>query len=605
MVAMSLTAVLVGGCGSEDTPTDAATPDGGPPMICHEPGTSPAEWYTEVTEEVGLGSSAAVEPVATSVVAADLDLDGWIDFFAAVFPSQREPDPLMRTRFLFMNRADPQDSDPARRIFVDTIDESGLLATRDGEGGRGITTVTFGDLDNDGDPDAVGCSAEISTALVDGCAAFANDGAGHFTLVDGGELELDVFSVPTSVLLDYDRDGVLDFWPGTVGQWQYGPADTSAPRLFRGNGDGSFEEISIKVGLPEDPATPDNYRANFGLTSCDLDGDGDRDVLVGNYGVPIGPNAVWRNDDATFVDVAAELGVERADLGGFTFSITCGDLDEDGDRDLMTAEVAHPGQGTDTSAVLLGDVSADGSLEPFERTDPADLGIDRAPGEMEGDNIAFFEDIDLDGRKDVLILSSNYPQQFNGDSVWTHASLFRQTDDFTFDDMTPKTPFGVPEHQTLEGGVLADIDNDGDLDLVVGTGLFNSAWISENLGISSSAIHVYRNNVGQDANWTRIRLVGAGPGASNKSGIGGSVTVTAGGRSQHREVLGSWGHSNTQTDVWLTFGLGDACTIDTIDVRWPNAESTVSHYEDVLANYPIELTEGVEGVTYGATTAGP
>ena len=577
-------------CG-EDEPSDDH-----PPEICREPGSPSGDWYDEITEDVGLGADMAVPPVATSVVAADVDADGWIDLFASAFPSQREPDPASRTRFLVLNR--PRPDDPTQRIFVDVLDESGLLETRDGEGGRGITTVTFGDLDNDGDPDAIGCPAEISTLILDGCAAFANDGPGHFTLVDGGALEDDLFSVTSSVLLDYDLDGILDFWPATIGEWQYGPAAVSPPRLFRGNGDGTFTDASAEVGLPEELTTAGNDRMNFGLTSCDVDSDGDRDVLVGNYGVPLGPNTVWRNDGDSFVDMAEDLGVDRADLGGFTFSITCGDLDDDGDRDLMTAEVAHPGQGTDTTTVLIGDHGSGGKLKEFERADSDELGIDRAPGDMEGDNIAFFEDLDLDGRKDILVLSSNYPQQFEGDDEYTHAWVFRQTDTLAFDDVTGKTPFGRPKHQTLEGGALADFDNDGDLDLIVGTGLFNSVWIGENLGITTAALHVYRNEVGQDSNWTRIRVQGSGEGASNVSGIGARVSVTAGGRTQVQEVLGSWGHSNTQTDTWLTFGLGAACTIDTLEVQWPNGEGATTSFADVRANYPLVVTEGESDVTY-------
>jgi hypothetical protein len=583
--------LLLPACG-DGGPADPG--DAGPPPICRDPSFPSGSWFEDATAAAGLGATG--EPVlATSIVAADVDLDGWIDFYASVFPSQREP-AAPRTRGLYLNRPDP--SDASRRIFLDATDESGLLATRDGEGGRGLTTITFGDLDNDGDPDAVGCAAEISTAILDPCAAFLNDGAGHFALVDGGDLEKDLFSVPTSALLDYDRDGILDFWPGTIGQWQYGPAAVATTRLFHGNGDGTFRDVSAEMGLPQDFGTGSNYKANFGITSCDLDQDGDRDVVIGDYGVPIGPNYVWRNDGDHFTDIAERLGVDKADTGGFTFSVTCGDIDGDLDFDLMTAEVAHPGQGTDTSALLLNTGAPGGPLPPFERMDSAALGIDRDPGDMEGDNIAYFADIDLDGQQDILVTSSNYPQQSAGDDDYTHTWLFRQTDPLHFSDVTDKTPWGLPEHQTLEGAVLADYDNDGDLDLLIGKGLFNSQFIADNLGITTPLVTVFENQVGQDANWTRIRLVGQGAGATNTSGIGGIVTITAGGRQQRQEVLGSWGHSNTQTDTWLTFGLGEACAMESIEVRWADAAGTVTRYPDVQANYPLELAEGDATVHY-------
>jgi hypothetical protein len=93
-------------------------------------------------------------------------------------------------------------------------------------------------------------------------------------------------------------------------------------------------------------------------------------------------------------------------------------------------------------------------------------------------------------------------------------------------------------------------------------------------------------------------VVGGGAGRSNPSGIGARVSVIADGRTQHQEVLGSWGHSNTQSDGWLTFGLGDACTLDAIEVRWPDAAGTVTRYDDVMPNHPIEIVEGEADVTY-------
>jgi hypothetical protein len=221
------------------------------------------------------------------------------------------------------------------------------------------------------------------------------------------------------------------------------------------------------------------------------------------------------------------------------------------------------------------------------------MGFARDEGSMEGDNTAAFPDIDLDGKKDLFVAGSNYPKQWASDPSWTHDWLWRQTPSGTFEDVTPRTPWGDASHQSGEGPAFVDIDNDGDLDLVVGTGAFNGEF-----SMIRNTLRVYRNEVGQDSNWTRIRVIGKGAGAANRSGIGAKVRVTVGGRTQYQEVLGSWGHSNTQNDVLLTFGVGDACEIDKIEVTWPDLQNSVSTFEHVGANYAIELTQDETAVKY-------
>jgi hypothetical protein len=70
------------------------------------------------------------------------------------------------------------------------------------------------------------------------------------------------------------------------------------------------------------------------------------------------------------------------------------------------------------------------------------------------------------------------------------------------------------------------------------------------------------------------------------------VKVTAGGRTQTQYVGGGYGHGNVQSDLVLTFGLGAACDVDSIEVRWPDAAGTRTKVERVLANYTVELREG-------------
>lgn len=179
-------------------------------------------------------------------------------------------------------------------------------------------------------------------------------------------------------------------------------------------------------------------------------------------------------------------------------------------------------------------------------------------------------DIDLDGRKDIYLASSNYPG--------THAWIFHQKQDGTFENVTDKAQGW---HASTEAPALVDIDNDGDLDVIAGSGTFNYA-------AATNAIHVYRNEI--VGNYTRVRLLGKGAGFANRNGIGARVKVTAGGHSQYQELHGANAH--TEAGVELTFGLGTACAIDSIEVRWPNGDLTTSTYTNVIANATVEPSRG-------------
>ncbi len=634
-----------GGGGSGGTGGAGGTPEAGPPLppaICKAPkAPGPLPWFAEATEKFGLAPTDTLTPQAVSVIAADLDGDGWVDLLAQQGSSVRGPVAGKQGRFVFLNRPSPADA--KQRIFVDTAAEAGLSQTRDGLGDRGYGLANIGDLDNDGSPDVILCPAEPFTntsKVLDPCDAFLNDGKAHFTLTKESDLDSKVFWVGSASLFDYDRDGLLDFWPATIAHWPYPstPAvPNQAPTLFRGNGDGTFKNVSAEVGLPTKDGTAKSgkqWRHIFGVTACDLDGDGDDDMLFADYGRQ--ENQVWRNDDGVFTEVSHALGLDYDDrqdysddqsyrcyckvkgtcnpappapivncnafgnpyfrgwypgitdqpyaLGGNNFSFACGDIDDDGDMDLMSATITHGdvGKSSDPSELILN--PGDGSK--FVRPGNIKTGLHRPTSGIywnHGDNSNAFVDLDLDGRKDIFLTDTG---AYGPDS---RSWLWHQESDGTFDEITIASGLiGNDKKPDLQGPAFVDIDGDGDLDLVAGD-------------VTGTPMRVYENLVGQDQNWLRVKLVGKGQGGANVSGIGARVRVTAGGRTQTQQLQGGYGHGNLQNDLVLTFGLGESCIAEQVEVRWPNGEATVNTFAGVLANYTVTVKEGDGLVHYPDT----
>jgi hypothetical protein len=652
-VGAACTLVLAQGCSSTTTaatppppPVDAGPPP--PPRVCKQPPTTPPKWFSDGTAAAGLAKTTTLQPVSGALAAADLDGDGFSDLVAMAITSHRvSTDPNWagkQIRFLFMNQPDPNDA--THRVYVDTLKDSGLLSTRDGMGNRGFGLADFGDLDDDGDIDAILCPTDEITPPnappEDACDAMLNDGKGHFTLAPSSDLNSKTFWVPGAALLDYDRDGFLDFWPSTVAHWPYNPNDPSTgATLFRGNGDGTFSNVSAAVGLPTHDGsltTDTQWRHVFGNTACDIDNDGDDDMILASYGRE--ENWVFRNDNGHFTEVGQALGIAHDDrvdtsddqsfrcycaanptdktctpmppapvvkcndafgagsgpyfrgwqpgvtdqpwsLGGNNFSIACGDIDDDGDMDLMTATIVHGdvGSSADPSELVIN--PGDGTK--FTRPGNVAMGLDRPETGVywnHGETMAVMVDIDLDGRKDILITETG---AYGYDNT---AALFHQKADGTFEEVDQPAGLINTVIRNINIPTFVDVDGDGDLDLVTSLG-------------ADPSMHVFQNDVGQAQNLVRVHLDGGAGTNVNRSGIGAIVKVTAGGRTQTQYVSGGYGHGNVQNDMVLTFGLGSACDIDKIDVRWPDGSATVSTFPNVRANYDVTLTFGSPSVAYG------
>jgi hypothetical protein len=606
---------------SSSSPGAAPAPADVPPdPRCKTPGALPlsqgAAWFTDITADSGLADVQAIR-----VSSVDLDGDGLPDLVFHSGGTKRDT-PAAPMKRVFMNRGGGH--------FEETTADSGLMDSRDGPGtGRMSHLSVFADVDGDGDLDLFdGTYADVNTdatsADADRSEIFLNDGKGHFKLAPRSAPSRLVLPTSGASFTDVNRDGYVDLFVGTWYDTDVGAGEY----LYLGRGDGTFVDASTSSHVLR-PLAADaqasmlagtNRKPAYGVTACDLDDDGAPDLLVSAYGRSW--NELWHNDGhGAFTEVGQGTAVaadddvdykpgnefyhcwcaqnagkcpaaesmpkidcapnswswtpgfddQAARNGGNNFTTACADLDNDGDLDLIHADIKHwhIGDSSDASQIVRND----GNLK-FTRLPPL-AQPHTIPDWNEGNmDVAAF-DVDGDGRKDVYLCSSDYPD--------TWGQLYHQREDGGFDNVTETA--GV-KHYHAHGFAAVDIDGDGDLDLVVTTSPARCGG-DPKCG-AKQTVKIYRNDVGQTRNFVQLRLHGTG---SNTAAIGAKVTITSGGVKQVQEVSGGYGHFGLQHDTVLTFGLGPTCGVDAVEVRWPNADGTVQRFANVVPNHLVDLTE--------------
>jgi enediyne biosynthesis protein E4 len=331
-----------------------------------------------------------------------------------------------------------------------------------------------------------------------------------------------------------------------------------ATTVYRNDGNGVFTDVSAASGI----GVP---RANgLGVVVTDYDNDGRPDVFVANDTMP---NFLFHNEGGfrfketglvSGFAVAAD-GKARAGMG-----IDTGDYDGDGRLDVVVTNLDFEMQTLDRGL--------DGGLFAYA-TPESGIGFPTLP--FVGFGVAFF-DFDNDAQLDIAIANGhildNAPLFRAGSTYMQRKLLFRNTTGRRFVEVGRSSGPAFSTERVSRGLAVGDIDNDGDLDLLVS----NNGQDAELL----------RNDGGNRANALVVRLRGRAP---NTDAIGARVRVTTGSRTQFRDVKAGSSYLS-QNDLRAHFGLASAARADRVEVKWPSG--TTDTFADVAANQIVTIDEG-------------
>ncbi|HET6569093.1 MAG TPA: CRTAC1 family protein, partial [Rhodothermales bacterium] len=507
----------------------------------------------------------AVVGAAVSVV--DYDRDGWQDLYVT---SSRDGSP----NAFYRNLGDG--------TFEDVAPQVGIADVNDSETGVSMGAV-WGDYDNDGYEDLFlykwGC-AEL----------YHNDAGRHFTRVTDRTGFPKWANVNAATWLDYDRDGVLDlffasYYPENTNLWQLSntrimPESFEYARnggrkyLFRGKGDGTFEDKSSLLG-------PQSHRWTFSVGAADLRGTGYPDLFVANdYGI----NEVFFNEGGErFREATEETGVGAAPKSGMNVSF--GDVLNRGQMDVYVSNISQEGiliQGNNlwvprpggdgqgfeyqnmagsmgvelggwSWGAQFGDLNNDGALDLFVTN--GYISADRQE--------SYWYDYSkvVGANKQIIIDAKNWPAM-EGRSLSGYQQKRLWLGDGMGQFQEVSQAVGVTETHDGRAVVLADLWNRGVLDVV--------------MAHQNGPLLLYKNDVVPENQWITFDLEGT---ASNRSAIGARVELFWDGKQQIQQVLGGSGFA-AQNDRRLHFGLGEDPEIEKAVIHWPSGKvQTIAHPE--------------------------
>jgi hypothetical protein len=528
----------------------------------------PTAKFTDITAESGIqfthfngahGDKLLPETMGGGVAFFDFNQDGAADLlfvngrewpWGKAESGKQKAEIPARTVTLYRN--------DGRGHFTDVTAGSGLDANFYGTG------VAVGDYDNDG----------LVDVLVTGVGEnhlFRNLGGGKFEDVSA---RAGLVNEPTrwstsAAFVDYDNDGRLDLFICNYVKWSreidqgvnytlagigraYGPPlnfEGSFPQLYHNEGGGKFQDVSRAAGLQiTNAATGAPIAKSLGIAPVDLNNDGWIDFVVANDQVQ---NFVFSNrHNGTFAEVGAQSGVafDPYGLARGAMGIDSARFRNDNALGIAIGNFANEPNAlyvAQNDSLLFADEAITEGLGPASRQ-LLKFGL-------------FFFDYDLDGRLDVLTANGHIEEEISkiqkSQSYRQPAQLFWNVSSRKGAAFVPVPPekAGADLFKPIvgRGSAYADIDGDGDLDVVL-------------TQIAGSPL-LLRNDQKLGHRWLRLKLIGA---KSNRDAIGAWVKVRVEGRTLAQQVMPAKGYLS-QSESVLTFGLGNAKRVDAVEITWP------------------------------------
>lgn len=488
----------------------------------------------------------------------DYDNDGWIDIFLVEGGplSSRQPGAPIRHR-LYRNRRDG--------TFQDVSAQAGIVRSAYGMGACAA--------DYDGD-----AFTDLYVTQVGANALFHNNGDGTFSDVTRAAGVAAGLWSTSCAWADIDRDGDVDLFVARYVDWGLTnnklcgqPASRAychpgvyrglSNVLFRNDGGGRFADVTRAAGAS---ATGKGLGAVF----SDYDNDGWIDLFVANDSVP---NLLFRNARGTLKEEALLAGVAVASDGQARSGMGTdfGDYDADGNLDLVVTNLDL--QMHNVFRNLGGGLFSDATIA---------TGVGKATLPYVGFGSVFL-DYDNDGALDLAIVNGHVlddEKHMRPNGTFAQKNLlFRNAGGGRFTDVSRGSGPGFALEKISRGLAVADVDNDGDLDLLVTN--------------NGQAPDLLRNDGGNRNNAISVKLVGAN---GNRDAVGARLRLLIKGRDEVvREVKAGSGYLG-QSDLRVHFGLNRATSIDRLEIRWPSG--SVQTVLNPPVNRFVDIVERV-GIT--------